>query len=79
MATESITEAELLAAFAAATDTPSNAKTIRELVRETGLPKNRVKQALERWQDEGCLLVYQVLRPGLDGRMRPVPAYAVRK
>jgi hypothetical protein len=74
-----ITENELLAALTVTSEAPDNAKTVRELVKETGLPKNRIKQALERWQDEGCLLVYQVLRPGLDGRVRPVPAYAVRK
>jgi hypothetical protein len=72
-----ITENELLAALSVTEAVPSGAKTVRELVKETGLPRNRIKQALERWQDEGRLLVYQVLRPGLDGRVRPVPAYAV--
>jgi hypothetical protein len=72
-----ITENELLAALTVTTDAPDNAKTVRELVKETGLPKNRIKQALFQFQDEERLIVHQVLRVGLDGRPRPVPAYAV--
>ena len=72
-----ITSAEILDALTVKDETPANFKTLRELVKETGVPKNALQDALRNLQDEGRLLVAQVPRTGLDGRRRPVPAYAV--
>ena len=72
-----ITEAEILDALMVKDDAATNFKTRRELARELNLPRNAVGDALRKLQDNGRLLVRQVPRPGLDGRMRPTPAYAV--
>jgi hypothetical protein len=35
-------------------------------------------EALRKLARQNRLLVYQVKRVGIDGRLRPVPAYAVK-
>ena len=72
-----ITEVEILQALTVESVAPSNFKTKRELAKELNLPLNAVNSALRVLADEGRLLVEQVPRAGLDGRRRPVPAYAV--
>jgi DNA-binding transcriptional regulator YhcF (GntR family) len=71
-----ITEAEVLEALAGG-ESPSQFKTRRELAKELNLPLNTVGNALRKLQDQGRLLVAQVPRAGLDGRLRPTAAYAV--
>ena len=74
-----ITEAEILDALAIAIkgDAPNDAKTTREMCQETGLKPARVVKALHAFESEGRLVVHQVLRRSLDGKMKPCAAYTI--
>lgn len=75
-----ITQAELLDALLTATQGagPDDARTVQELVAESGLPAARVRQALQRLNAAGRLQPHRVRRPDLSGREQWVPAYTVR-
>lgn len=74
-----ITQSEILETLAAAlkSDAPEDARTIRELMRETGEDRSKITEALRALHEEGRLRSYQVKREGFDGKMRPVPAYTI--
>lgn len=76
-----ITQAELLEALAAAAcgSAPEEAKTMKQLRRETGFSEKRVREALEAMQDAGRLQVHFITKPRVDGKPQPVPAYTVRR
>lgn len=75
-----ITAAELLDALAAALpgEGPANARTVQEIIRDTGLSPGRVRIALQSMQAAGRLELHRVTRPGIDGRAARVPAYTIR-
>lgn len=77
MASIVITEAEIRDALAEATNGPKEARTVQELVSDTGVAERRVRRALKALQIEGRLQAHTVRRPDLSGRMQPVPAYAI--
>lgn len=72
-----ITEAELLEALATSRRDPAGAKTIREMMRETGFGKTKVVLGLRLLWEAGRVRVHQVQRASLDGKTRPVPAYTL--
>lgn len=74
-----ITTAEILDALAVSRrpNDPEGAKTIQELMRETGFEKTKVTSGVRRLWLRGRVVVHQVLRAGMDGKMRPVPAYTI--
>lgn len=75
-----ITESEVQEALAAAItgNAPHEARTLREIVADTGLGQRAVINALRWFQSRGRLQVYSVHRPALDGAMRTAPAYVIR-
>jgi predicted transcriptional regulator len=74
-----ITESDILEALAAsvAGNDPKGAKTTREIAADSGLRENRVRNALHVFQSQGRLQVHQVMRPSLDGKLKPCAAYTV--
>lgn len=74
-----VTHAELLDALAAATKStaPEDAKTTPELCEALGLSGARVRKALAAMQAQGRLIVHNVRRPNISGRITVVPAYTI--
>jgi hypothetical protein len=72
-----ITAAEIIDALTTSSREPEDAKTVNELVDEHGVCKTTMMEALRKLQKEQRLIVHQVMRVGIDGRRRPVPAYTV--
>lgn len=73
-----ITQNELLEAVAASITTgPEDARTIQEIMQETGLSRERVRQALMQYNREGRLQSHPVVRRAIDGHFRKVPGYIV--
>lgn len=79
MASVRVTEADLLDALAAATsgEGPEGARTVVEIVEETGIHINRVRAALKAMQVAGRLQVHRARRADMSGRVQTVPAYTV--
>ncbi len=76
---QKITEAELLEALAEATtgDGPEDARTLLELVGDTGFSPNRVRAALRACHTAGRLVVHYVCRRNIIGQRARVPAYTI--
>ncbi len=76
---ERITEAELLDALAEATagNGPDDARTLHELMGETGIPRDRMLSALRLCRAKGRLVVHSVWRESILGRRVRVPAYTI--
>lgn len=72
-----ITESELLDALSTASKEPEDARTIGELMTETGLSQKRVRAALHAFNSKQRLVVHRVTRTALDGRAASVPAYTI--
>lgn len=74
-----ITESELLDALAAAMPGkgPESARTVDEIVRASKISATRVRDALHELATQSRLVVHQVSRPRLDGRLTLVPAYEI--
>lgn len=72
-----VTEADLLEALVTASTAPEDARTVQELMAETGLSKFRVRAALIALKAAGRLRAHQVTREALDGRQRVAPAYTI--
>lgn len=74
-----ITESEIVQALsaAAAGQGPEEARTVAELMADTGLSVEKIRNALKAMQSAGRLTVHSVKRPALDGTMRHAPAYTV--
>jgi hypothetical protein len=74
------TEHDLLLALAEATrdgGEDKRAKTVRELVIVTGLSVRRVHAELQRLTALGRVVVHQVRRTAIDGRVQRVAAYTI--
>ena len=76
-----ISESELLEALASSLSTKgaAEARTLRDLQRETGIGDKRLRRALCAMQDDGLLELHWVRRDGLNGRPQLVPAYALKQ
>lgn len=79
MASEVITQAELLDALAEAMGSrgPAEAKTIMEITRATGLGEKRIRAALQSLKEAGRLRKHRILRPRLDDVLVPVWGFTV--
>ena len=79
MATERITEAELVEALAQAVQgaSPEDARTSRELMQEFGLSQHALDNALNILHSENRLVAHRIRRPARDGVMRPTVAYTI--
>ena len=75
-----ITESELLEALAHSQQPGEDgARTVQEMVADTGLVEQRIHKALKAFQTQGRLTVYRVRRTAIDGSLRVVPAYSISK
>ena len=75
-----ITESELLEALAhSQRPGEDGARTVREMVADTGLAETRIHKALQAFQAQGRLTVYRVRRQAIDGTSKVVPAYSITK
>lgn len=73
-----ITESELLDALAAAMpESEPDAMTVPELAVAHGVAEKRLRAALKVLATAGRLRHHRVMRPTLDGRHAPVPAYTI--
>lgn len=74
-----ITQQELLEAIADASrgNAPKDARTVAELAEETGRRAERVREALQKFQAQGRLVVHRVERQDISGRLVKTPAYTV--
>lgn len=74
-----ITQAELLEAIADASrgTAPKDARTVAELCEETGRRRERVREALQKLNAQGRLIVHRVEREDISGRRMQTPAYTV--
>ena len=79
MAPAIITEADLLEALATAVPGkgPDEARTTREIMRETGLGEHSVQRGLRILSECGRLGVHRVTRRSFDGRWVQVQGYTV--
>ncbi len=76
---ERITESELLDALAEATagTGPEDARTLNDLIADTGFARERLLAALRACHTAGRLVVHQVYRESILGRRSRVPAYTI--
>ena len=74
-----ITQAELLEAIADASrgTAPTEARTVAELVEETGRGVAAIRRALQGLARQGRLGVHRVQRTDITGRPATLPAYTV--
>ena len=76
-----ITESELLAELRKATaideDAPADAMTVSELCAASGLGPNAIMKRLAKYQAEGRLEEYRVVRYDTQGRRHPMRAYVL--
>lgn len=80
MAVVSITESELLEALAVSQQPgEEGARTVQEMVADSGLSDERIRKAIRAFQAQGRLTVYRVRRAAIDGSLRVVPAYSITK
>ena len=79
MATERITEAELLETLAQHLrgTTPDEARTVNEIMGDTGWGKVKVTRVLQKLQAQNRLVPHRVYRTAIDGTMRPSTAYTM--
>jgi hypothetical protein len=74
-----ITQNELLEALARANAAPAEARTVKELVALTGINEWTVRDAIGKLAMQDRIIVHQVPRPRIDGRVVIVVAILARR
>jgi hypothetical protein len=77
MAPITITQNELVEALAKASVAPTEARTVTELVKLTGWPVVRVRNAIGKLAMQDRIELHQVIRTGISGISKRVPAYTI--